>query len=102
MPDKSAYEETDRDELIKRLEAAERVCILYGYTESRYKTDREKAIYEWWLDWSEIVGMEFIDLTRHPEFHDQLIFMRARDFDNKRARIQAAAMAAEQERKRKK
>jgi hypothetical protein len=38
-------------ELRARLEAAERVCYLFGISAARHETEREKAALQAWIDW---------------------------------------------------
>jgi hypothetical protein len=51
-----AYPE-DRDELLRRLAAAEQVCVLYGWTGIRDDSDRTKATTQAWMQWQSQYGV---------------------------------------------
>jgi hypothetical protein len=60
----------------ERLEAAEAVCLLYGWsgTTEFDGTDRQLATLQLWNQWSDLVGMKFINRKAHlPEFSDAQI-----------------------------
>ncbi len=69
--------------LRERLRAAEAVCVMYGISPARHETEREKAAYEVWLTWSELVGPDAT--TAHPDLTDERITELARQRDTKRA-----------------
>lgn len=41
------------EELEQRLEAAEQVCVLFGWTAVSYRTERDKAVAQAWHDWAD-------------------------------------------------
>lgn len=41
------------DDLRRRLEAAERVCVLFGATASTGETERDKALGQAWSEWNQ-------------------------------------------------
>lgn len=51
-----AYPE-DQDELLRRLAAAEQVCVLYGWTAASDDTDRDKATTQAWMQWQSKYGV---------------------------------------------
>jgi hypothetical protein len=57
----------DNDAMHARLEAAERVCALYGWTSVDDGSDRSKALHELWGQWCDLPGS-----TPHPVDHPEL------------------------------
>lgn len=73
-----------------RLEAAELVCLLYGWTSGGEDTDRGKATLQAWMQWSNLVGDEFIDQQRSvitDEVIERLARIRDEIHDRTMARI---------------
>jgi hypothetical protein len=47
----------DRDALLRRLEAAEQVCVLFGWTASPGNSPQDKACTQAWMDWHSSYGV---------------------------------------------
>jgi hypothetical protein len=71
-------------DLQRRLEAAERVCVLYGWTGGGSGSDREKALHELWSDWVDVSGVS-LSQTDHPDLSDERIAELAQRRDATRA-----------------
>lgn len=76
------------DDTRARLAVAERVCTMVGWTHSRMETDRDKALYELWHDWTELPGVS-VAPADHPDLSDDVIRQLARKRDATRARVLA-------------
>lgn len=62
--------------LIERLDAAERVCLLYGWTgntNNLVATDKEEALMQAWMEWRRVVPDGFLDPVQHPGLSDEAI-----------------------------
>lgn len=82
MIDRTLYEGMTKQELIERLEAAEKACLMYGWSPMREHTsDASKATYRMWLKWMEIVGADFLLPDLHPELGNATMFSLARQYD---------------------
>jgi hypothetical protein len=46
------------EEIRERLEAAERVCLMFGWTASRRESDRDRALHMLWSRWHKEYGYE--------------------------------------------
>ena len=68
-----------------RLAAAEKVCVLLGWTTARNDTDQDKALHELWVEWMDLSGVS-ADPADHPELSDEHIARLARRRDETRAR----------------
>src|SRR4051794_20256283 len=55
-----------------KLNAAEKVCILYGWTPPG-DSEREKACSQLWQEWAALVGSDFTAPKAHPELPDERI-----------------------------
>jgi hypothetical protein len=75
----------DNDGLRARLEAAERVCALYGWTGAHHDSDRGKALHELWRQWCDLPGST-PHLVDHPELTEGYIAALARKRDAIRER----------------
>lgn len=77
------YDGLSRDELITRLTLAERACVMFGWTASRQKSDRDKALHELWSAWVDVVP----DTRRMawPELSDAMVAELAAKRDATRA-----------------
>jgi hypothetical protein len=54
-------------ELVRRLAAAERVCVMFGWAPAQdYSSDRVAALTELWMQWARIPGVD-LSRTAHPE-----------------------------------
>lgn len=55
-----------------RLEAAEAVCLMYGWSRTREfdGTDRQLATLQLWNRWVDLVGMDFLSPKQHPELNE--------------------------------
>jgi hypothetical protein len=73
------------EELRRRLEAAERVCVLYSWTGHVHDSDRGKALHELWAEWAGLPGTSW-QPEDHPDLSDERISELARRRDDKRAR----------------
>lgn len=69
------------EEIRERLEAAERVCVLFGWTSASHDSDRDKALHELWSEWVDLVGSAFTGPDAHPELSDERITALARRRD---------------------
>ena len=80
-----------------RLEIAERVCVLYGWTIPSERTDCDKALAEMWQEWARVAGPKFTGPKAHPLLTDEWIAAVAREHDERRAakRQKAAALLAQ-------
>lgn len=56
-----------RDQLERRLRAAEDVCLLSGWGGTIEGTERSKATTQLWMRWAEIVGDSYLSPKVHPE-----------------------------------
>lgn len=81
--------------LVPRLEAAERVCVLFGWTGCGGGSDRGKALHELWAEWVAVVGTAFTDRSAHPELSDERIAELARRRDLTRRRTLDAIRTGE-------
>ena len=61
------------EEIRERLEAAERVCVLFGWTASTGTGDRDKALHELWSEWVDLVGSASTGPDAHPELSEERI-----------------------------
>jgi hypothetical protein len=61
------------EEIRKRLEAAERVCVLYGWTGVTEESERSKALHELWSEWVKMVSPGFTSRAAHPDLSDERI-----------------------------
>lgn len=75
----------ERDDLIRRLAAAEKVCLTYAWSPIRSETVTEKATAELWLLWSQLVGSEFLKRQAHPELSEAALAELAREREERRA-----------------
>jgi hypothetical protein len=73
------------DEERTRLEAAERVCLLYGWSGIGGDSDRSKALREMWGEWADLPGVS-LRPGDHPGLSDERIAELARRRDEIRAR----------------
>lgn len=72
------------DEERARLEAAERVCLLFGWSPAHGHgggPDIEKATGQAWQEWAEIVGSDFTGPEAHPDLGEEAIKALARKRD---------------------
>ena len=69
----------------ERLEAAERVCVLYGWSALGDGSDRSKALHELWSEWDDLPGTDSSS-AGNPELSDERIAELARRRDETRAR----------------
>lgn len=51
-----SYADLSREELEARLTAAERFCVVFGWTGVARDSDRDKAAHELWADWVRVSG----------------------------------------------
>jgi hypothetical protein len=67
------------DELIRRLEAAEAVCALYGWSAGSALPDhpRSLATMQAWMEWYELVGTERLDALREVYADERIERMAA-------------------------
>lgn len=79
MPEPADYTELTPMQIVERLAAAERVCILYGALEPRLKTDPEKAAFMLWQRWMELTA-EHPDIDQ-SDMNPAFIFNLARARD---------------------
>ena len=77
------------EEIRERLEAAERVCVLYGWTSIGDDSERSKALHELWSEWVRLVGSAFAGPDAHPDLNDERITELARQRDEIRERALA-------------
>lgn len=75
-----------------RLEAAERVCVMFGWTAARMDSDRDKALHELWAEWVSISGVS-TSPEDHPDLSDDRIAELARRRDETRRRTLARIRA---------
>jgi hypothetical protein len=78
---------TDATELMglrRRLNAAEQVCVMFGWAGIHDETDRDKAVSQLWHEWNNLVGSEFSDPEAHPDLDDDAIAALARQYDLRR------------------
>jgi hypothetical protein len=61
------YGDLSRSEIEQRLQAAEDVCVAFGWCGTRDDTDREQAAEELWHRWARLVGSDFTGPAAHPE-----------------------------------
>jgi hypothetical protein len=85
----------DAAQLMKRLEAAERVCVLFGWTAASSGTDLDKALHELWAEWVAVAGTAFAGPSAHPELSGERIAELARRRDLTRQRTLDAIRAGE-------
>lgn len=71
------------DAMRPRLAAAERACLMFGWT-AVVGSDRGKAAHELWVEWLEISGVS-MDPREHPDLSDERITELAVRRDEKRA-----------------
>jgi hypothetical protein len=76
------------EEIRERLEAAERVCVMYSWTSSLDDSDRPKALFELWRRWTEVSGND-CSPAANPDLSDELIGQLARQRDETRERTLA-------------
>lgn len=62
-----------QDELLQRLAAAERVCVLVGITGASGTTDRDKAKTQAWMEWHRAYGTLAADIS-----DDEILHLAAR------------------------
>ena len=75
--------------LRERLHAAERVCVLFGWTaQNTSDSEREDALTQAWLDWSHVVPDGF--MQEQPDLSDEAIHELA----EKRRHIRKQTLAA--------
>jgi hypothetical protein len=77
------------EEIRERLEAAERVCVLYAWTGGPHDSDRSKALHELWSHWVKVSGND-CSPAANPDLSDELIEQLARQRDATRERTLAA------------
>jgi hypothetical protein len=77
------------EEIRERLEAAERVCVMYAWTSGVHDNDRSKALFELWRRWVEVSGND-CSPAANPDLGDELIAGLARQRDETRERALAA------------
>jgi hypothetical protein len=70
--------------LRERLQAAEDVCLMYGWSAGRFESDYDKATHEVWSHWADLVGGEFLSPQSHPDLNDRRIAELAAERDRKR------------------
>lgn len=78
--------------LRERLEAAEAVCLMYGWSTGSEECDRDKALYMLWTRWlrlAEADDPEYSTPKRHPELSDEIVARLAAERDEIRARTLA-------------
>jgi hypothetical protein len=68
----------------RRLDMAERVALMHGWSAHCHDTDREKAAYEVWRDWHDEYGKD-AGRRLKPELTDEYIEQLARKRDATRA-----------------
>jgi hypothetical protein len=56
MPEAMNYANLSRQELERRLAAAERFCVVFGWTAAARDSDRDRAAHELWADWVRVSG----------------------------------------------
>lgn len=86
---------TDQQEteaLRARLEAAERVCVLYGWTAAGDGSTRSKALHELWVQWLDLSGVSLLQ-SDHPDLSSERIAELASHRDETRARTLARMRA---------
>lgn len=84
MANATKYGALSRTELETRLSAAEDVCVMYAWSPSVAKTDREKAAHELWAEWFQLSGNDCTTKS-NPHLTDELILELAAKRDATRA-----------------
>jgi hypothetical protein len=74
---------------MNRLEMAERVCVLFGWTGSRSETVKDKALAQAWQEWASTVPEGFLSPKEHPELDEEAIATLAAKRDEIRAQTLA-------------
>jgi len=74
------------ENLTARLEAAERVCLLFGWTSLGDDSDLSKALHETWGRWASVVGPAFTNRAAYPELSEVISDLaRCRDITRENA-----------------
>ena len=71
----SAYDDMTREQLEVRLAAAERVCVVFGWTAAT-NTEASKACHELWREWLRISGVP-TGPRHNTELHDMVPVLAA-------------------------
>jgi hypothetical protein len=74
------------EEIRERLEAAERVCVMYGWCPVADQGERGKALYMLWKRWVDVNGTDMLPAS-HPDLNDDVVADLARQYDEIRARV---------------
>jgi energy-coupling factor transporter ATP-binding protein EcfA2 len=72
------------EDIRARMEAAEQVCALYGWTGGVHDSDHAKALHELWAEWVALVGDDGASPLSWPGLSDERIAELARRRDGKR------------------
>lgn len=72
-----------------RLKAAEDLCVMYTWSPVHTDTAREKAAFELWSRWYDLVGEAFIQPEAHPDLGNKPVARLAAQRDETRARTLA-------------
>jgi hypothetical protein len=73
---------------MRRLHAAEQVCLMFGWTGSPGNSDRDKALFQLWREWVDLSGVS-LDPAEHPELSDE----RITELAGKRDQIRTGVLA---------
>ena len=84
-----AVENVTLAELKQRLKAAEDLCVMYTWSPAHTESPREKAAFELWMRWSELVGEDFLKAEAHPDLDNRVVAQLAAKRDETRARALA-------------
>jgi hypothetical protein len=66
------YSQLDRAELERRCEAAEKVCVLYGWSAWTPVTERQQATLQLWMDWHATVPDGFLNPAEQQELDREI------------------------------
>lgn len=69
----------------ERLVAAEKVCLLFGWTGVKGNTVRDKATTQAWIEWARLYPKDYCDPPNHPDLNDEAIEALAAERDRIRA-----------------
>lgn len=83
------YSALSREQLERRLSAAEDVVMMFSWTGVDH-SDRGKAAHELWRRWLMIVPTDFVNPKNHPHLRDKAIKPLVAERDATRARTLAA------------
>jgi hypothetical protein len=73
-----------------RIELAEQICLLYGWTAVHHDSDRDKALYLLWNAWCKTVPKSFTKPKNHPELSDEQCAKLAAIYDANHERTMKA------------